>query len=219
MTYKTDDVSSRACSKCGAAPGTSCIGRRGPRKSFHIERIRNVKAVEPAAPSRIVWDFYARGMSAAELYEVGSTRVQAAHRQMFDDAIALCGSPIEELFLSALMAQCQFHPNFRVVATGKRPPALSHTINVFCVPQAHFGPYRVDFALIDTRGPVERITIVECDGHDFHDRTKDQARQDRERDRWFALNGMTVLRFTGSELYANPMAVADEVSEFLERAQ
>ena len=50
---------------------------------------------------------------------------------------------------------------------------------VLCVPQVSFGPYRVDFALFDQRGASPSVTIVECDGHDYHERTKEQAQRDR----------------------------------------
>lgn len=51
---------------------------------------------------------------------------------------------------------------------------------------------------------------VECDGHSFHERTKEQAASDRSRDRMLAEGGWTVLRFTGSELYANPSGCVEE---------
>ena len=62
-------------------------------------------------------------------------------------------------------------------------------------PQPH-GEYRVDFLLryrvvlpkfedgILVRDvESDKQMIVECDGHDFHERTKEQASRDKERDR------------------------------------
>lgn len=43
--------------------------------------------------------------------------------------------------------------------------------------------------------------VVECDGHDFHEKTKEQAKRDKSRDRDLQAAGITVLRFTGSEIY------------------
>lgn len=51
---------------------------------------------------------------------------------------------------------------------------------------------------------------VELDGHDFHERTKAQARRDKSRDRAMAADGVTVLRFTGSEVWRDPDACAKE---------
>ena len=42
---------------------------------------------------------------------------------------------------------------------------------------------------------------VECDGHDFHEKTKEQAARDKKRDRDLQALGYRVLRFSGSEIY------------------
>jgi very-short-patch-repair endonuclease len=56
---------------------------------------------------------------------------------------------------------------------------------------------------------------IECDGHDFHEKTKEQARKDKRRDRVFLAEGLPVLRFTGSEIHRDPTAIAKEVGEVL----
>jgi hypothetical protein len=53
--------------------------------------------------------------------------------------------------------------------------------------------------------------IVECDGHDFHERTKEQAARDRERDRNAQLEGIEIFRFTGSELWRDPLGCCDQI--------
>jgi very-short-patch-repair endonuclease len=50
--------------------------------------------------------------------------------------------------------------------------------------------------------------IVECDGHDFHERTKEQAARDRSRDRATQAAGHIMLRYTGSEIYRDPLGCA-----------
>mgnify|MGYP003580046510 CR=1 FL=1 len=60
-----------------------------------------------------------------------------------------------------------------------------------------------------------RWMIVECDGHEFHERTKQQARRDKQRDRFFQSIGYKVLRFTGSEIWADPDECASEIIEQL----
>lgn len=42
---------------------------------------------------------------------------------------------------------------------------------------------------------------VECDGHDFHEKTKEQARRDKSRDRILISHGIHTIRFTGSEIF------------------
>lgn len=58
--------------------------------------------------------------------------------------------------------------------------------------------------------------IVECDGHDFHERTKEQAAKDRSRDREAQESGYEIFRFTGSELWKDPIGCARQVIEWAE---
>lgn len=80
-------------------------------------------------------------------------------------------------------------------------------------PQGQIGPYRVDFLIEDERKPGRRL-VIECDGHDYHERTKEQAKSDRKRDRWLMANGYLVMRFTGSEIWTAPLECACEALEF-----
>lgn len=73
-----------------------------------------------------------------------------------------------------------------------------------------------DFALFVPSLPAP--ILIECDGHDFHERTKEQARKDRSRDRRIQRRGSYVLRFTGSEIWANPAKGAEEVCDFVSTA-
>jgi len=72
--------------------------------------------------------------------------------------------------------------------------------------------YRLDFA-------VESMKIaIEVDGHDFHERTKDQAQRDKSRDRALQILGWRTLRFTGSEVFRDAAACAGEVVQVMEIA-
>lgn len=73
--------------------------------------------------------------------------------------------------------------------------------------QKHVGPYRTD--LVVSR---EGVSIhVETDGHEFHEKTKEQAAHDKRRDRFYVYQGLLVLRFTGSEVFADAERCAREV--------
>lgn len=81
-------------------------------------------------------------------------------------------------------------------------------------PQHAVGSYRLDFAVkFRDAEEIEHFIAVECDGHDFHEKTKKQAAHDKKRDRYLQREGYKVLRFTGSEIYADPVACAKEVGE------
>jgi hypothetical protein len=68
--------------------------------------------------------------------------------------------------------------------------------------------------MMDYRGPI-RI-VVETDGHDFHEKSKEQASRDRRRDRELQTAGWKVLRFTGSEVWADPRACVAQIHEFVD---
>jgi len=62
---------------------------------------------------------------------------------------------------------------------------------------------------------IEKKIIVECDGHDFHEKTKVQAAHDKRRDRILQSLGYKVFRFTGSEIHNNAISCALEVFDCL----
>lgn len=96
------------------------------------------------------------------------------------------------------------------------------------------GGYRVDFLLTLSMEPcfeveyeaginaqlrdgrIAKQLVVECDGHDFHDRTRAQASRDRERDRALQRRGLPVARFTGSDIWRDPYRCADDALDLLE---
>lgn len=75
------------------------------------------------------------------------------------------------------------------------------------------GTYRVDFLFLH---PRLKTVCVEIDGHDYHERTKEQAQYDKQRDRRLALLGWRVLRFTGSEIFRDAEICAQETVQHLE---
>ena len=84
--------------------------------------------------------------------------------------------------------------------------------------------FRADFLMmyayddgIDCRNnkyePAPRFIkiVIECDGHDYHEKTKEQARRDKARDRALTASGYRVVRFTGSEIYSDPHGCVEEL--------
>lgn len=85
------------------------------------------------------------------------------------------------------------------------------------------GKYRVDLAVTnedsdpkdaDYPGPIH--IAIECDGHNFHERTKEQATRDKRRDRELTTEGWRVLRFTGSEIWNDPKSCSEQVLRVVE---
>jgi very-short-patch-repair endonuclease len=86
----------------------------------------------------------------------------------------------------------------------------------FLLPQYEIGAYRVDFLMGHSgregnRGfDLRKCVVIECDGHDWHERTKEQAARDKKRDRFLLRNVGSVIHFTGSEIYRDVSACMGE---------
>ncbi len=116
--------------------------------------------------------------------------------------IARCETPIERRLVVHLLTVAERFPfdvlpQYSVVVDSKQ--------------------YRLDFAVIEPSLSDLKIAI-EADGHNYHERTKTQAARDRSRDRALTLAGWTVLRFTGSEIWRDPQACAQQVYDCVLKA-
>lgn len=128
-------------------------------------------------------------------------------------------SPIEQLFWIAVKAMVPAHfidlnPDPEMNALGN--PVDAHGIYVQV--QRQIGSYRVDFLISQHGiGPDEHLgpVVVELDGHDFHDKDKIQRSYEKKRDRYLTKAGYRVVHFTGSDVVADPFAVAHEVLEMV----
>ncbi len=71
--------------------------------------------------------------------------------------------------------------------------------------------YKIDLLLADDESGS--FVAIECDGHEWHDRTKQQASSDRARDRELLRLGVPTLRFTGSDIHHDSTRCAVDVIE------
>lgn len=111
------------------------------------------------------------------------------------------------------------HTTFEEIA----PMGLeSNKVAVF--PQVKIGQFRVDFLcalpmfLIKEDRFSCQYLAVECDGHDFHEKTKEQAARDKARDRALLINGVPSMRFSGSEIWRDVFACVKSVDDFFVEA-
>lgn len=131
-------------------------------------------------------------------------------------------SPIEAMLYAGLVwvdVERFGFPKFDFLGTG--PSEHIDVFGAFSRPafnitaQAPIGAYRADFLLWLANGTHIGGIAIECDGHDFHERTKEQASRDKRRDREILTAGFPVLRFTGSEIYRDAVACANQVRDAL----
>lgn len=136
--------------------------------------------------------------SAKEAFEY---ILEADYQHLLDGA-ALTQSPIEQvmwIYIARMLTTAPFNP----------------------IPQKKFEfgtkKYIADIAIVNKENPEEVICVVECDGHDYHEKTKEQAAHDRSRDRVFQSEGIPIFRFTGSEIHKDPRGCLNEIRVFLKK--
>lgn len=128
----------------------------------------------------------------------------------FIESLLDCESPIEQLLSIALTDIgitdiMSFNPFIDVIEVEKQK-------------EYTFGgkTFRADFTLpthfrtLDGKD-IFKHYIIECDGHEFHQKTKEQVERDNERTRLFQQNGYEVLRYSGTEVYHKSHQCAFEI--------
>lgn len=155
-------------------------------------------------------------------------------------ALKRCESPIEARFLLGLMSAAALRDLTLIITDGNGEELYvadagdDVPIKLYVTSQKEIARYRVDFALTEEHESVDhavarmtgkpeplcprisrRHLAVECDGHDFHEKTKEQAARDKQRDRVLFNSEYPVMRFTGSEITAAPLRCAKSVMEWI----
>ena len=157
------------------------------------------------------------------LIEQAQDRLGAEILARHDHSVKRFGSPIEALFFHSVRVGIYLNDGGDMLSLQPlinneqwRDLHLEYAI-LYPGEQVRCLDWPVDFLYVvrDYAGG-KNAAVVECDGHDFHERTKEQARRDRSRDRRLQDAGYRVFRFTGSEIYRDPLGCADEVSKWAE---
>lgn len=79
-------------------------------------------------------------------------------------------------------------------------------------PQFGILSYKVDFLIRYDCGPkLQEKVLVECDSQEFHERTEQERRYEKKRDREITGQGYRILRYTGKEIMEEPYKIADEI--------
>lgn len=141
--------------------------------------------------------------------------------QHIERLCAVIESPIEELMLYGLILSAQEEvEDIGFVVDGYAFGDCESGADYLVIePQAKIENYRADFLLTYKSSfpgyEKDRQLIIECDGHDFHDKTKQQASRDKERDREMKKLGYEVFRFTGSDIWNDVYSCAKEAIDMV----
>lgn len=118
-------------------------------------------------------------------------------------------SPLEAIFFAAWLA---LELGFRHRYPGSPLFSLTPQLEV----EVEEARYRLDFAVFFDRAAHPSIRVaVELDGHDFHERTREQVISRNARDRALQSAGWHVFHYAGSEVAASPLRCASEVIDYV----
>lgn len=128
------------------------------------------------------------------------------------------GSQETERMLDTLEGAGLHWPAERVMLSPTRFYLLFANNLAACVSQPSLSlkgrEIRPDFAFVFPEPYLTKV-IVELDGHEFHERTPEQAQSDKSRDRELQTMGWDVMRFTGREVLRGPCNCIEEVCQLL----
>lgn len=141
--------------------------------------------------------------------------------KMWEEELDRYSSPIEGLFAMGLMWALSpvYVPglirwDFSFDTHTAVPEPARGGIVVWT--QAPIGNYRIDFLLRAKVDDLRFFFAVECDGHEFHQRTKKQIEHDRKRDNALLAMDIATFRLPGSLIHRSPVACAVETLEQIE---
>lgn len=121
-----------------------------------------------------------------------------------------CKSPIEVIFNFAFDLVCFYEgymefnlfPQYEVMDGKKK----------YYADFAFFASEIEDIMCVDN--PSFKL-VIECDGHDFHEKTKEQVTKDNEREYSLKMKGYDVLRFSGSQIFNKPFRCAAQTLDYI----
>lgn len=151
--------------------------------------------------------------------EILAARAADAMRWSVATAVQSISSPIERRLLVGLLVAAPSVPNCPAsimvrtnleVWFGETSGWQTLTIKSQAPVERYVADFELTIAEDTPQGSVSTCIYIECDGHDFHEKTKKQAAHDKKRDRLFVSKGLTFLRFTGSEIHASAVTCATE---------
>ena len=142
------------------------------------------------------------------------TEVVAALEELEEEQEKVIESPVEQMFftewrfrrfVNKKLEEAYLEPQYQDKTTGK----YRLDFNVDFIQEAYILGRSIEYDEVVMQ--VEPLKLgIEIDSHIWHEKTKEQASYDKERERFLVSKGWRLLRFTGSEVFNNAPKCVDE---------
>ena len=121
-------------------------------------------------------------------------------------------SPIEQIFITAFEIYCKNKKEIYLFSQKK--------INVngkkyYIDFEFDCNDYLTNMIFKDEIKNKNYKLAIECDGYEFHKKTKEQVQKDNEREFDLKMAGYDILRFSGTQIYNNPMKCAKDTYDYI----
>lgn len=145
-----------------------------------------------------------------EKVQIAYTKLDCENSCILQESLIGCESPIEQL-LSLYLANLNISFNDWNPFIEVSP--ISNNQEIVC---KNGKKYRLDFYfIVNYKNQGAKCFGIECDGHEFHQKTKEQVQYDNQRQRDLQNEGIEIIRFSGSEIWKNPFKCANEVKNII----
>lgn len=125
-----------------------------------------------------------------------------------DMYINYINSPIEKIFITAFLIYCK---------AFNKDVFIEPQIEIMCNKKLYIVDFEIKYDEMCNPSLKKDFNLaIECDGYDFHQKTKKQVEYDNKREYDLKMAGYQILRFSGSEIYNNPYECINRLFNYLE---
>jgi very-short-patch-repair endonuclease len=119
-------------------------------------------------------------------------------------------SPIEQIFITAFELYMQF--------LNKEYIFLFSQKEIFTNEKRYIVDFFFESDQYVNLFETNKKIIIECDGYNFHQKTKEQIKHDNEREYDLKMAGYEIIRFSGSQIYNEPFKCAEDTYNYIMHA-
>lgn len=116
-------------------------------------------------------------------------------------------SPIEQIFITAF--------DLYIMQENKENILLFSQAPIQIEDKKYFADFLYQEDEYVNKFNTGRKIIIECDGYEFHQKTKEQVKRDNEREFDLKMARYEVIRFSGSQIFNNPLKCAEDTYNFI----
>lgn len=125
-------------------------------------------------------------------------------------------SPIEQIFITAFEIYCKYN-NKENIYLFPQKEVICNKKRYYIDFEFEADDYLSHLILGEKiKNPNFKLAI-ECDGYEFHQKTKEQVQRDNEREYDLKMAGYEVLRFSGTQIYNKPLKCAEDTYNYIMR--